>query len=71
MYKMCMYVFCEWHRSESSQLQPVSQVLSSQVTAISNTSSNFAVELTFEYSINVSNSVYAATCITVTIHCVL
>ena len=57
------------HRSTSGQ--PVSPVLSSQVTAISDTSSNFAVELTFQYSINVSNSVCAATCITMTIHCVL
>ena len=34
--------------------EPVSPVLSSQVTGVSNSSTEFAVQLTFEYSITVS-----------------
>ena len=43
----------------SVDAQPVSGVLSSQVTAISNTSSEFAVLLTFKYSIEVSSLLHS------------
>ena len=53
-------MFSGWHRSVDNQ--PVSSVLSSQVTAVSNTSSKFAVLLTFKYSIEVSCFIHVATC---------
>ena len=64
-----MFFVDHTHRSTSSQA--VSSVISSQVTAISDTSSNFAVQLIFKYSINVSNFIHPAICITVAIHCIL
>lgn len=56
-----MYIFLGlgWHRSVGTQ--PISGVLSSQVTTKSNTSSEFAVLLTFEYSVEVSSLMLSAT----------
>ena len=50
-----MHVFLCFLYDRAVDLRPVSPVLSSQVTAISNTSSEFAVLLTFKYSIEVSS----------------
>ena len=47
----------DMHRS--ANFQPVSGVLSSQVAAISNTSSQFAVWLTFKYSNEVSSFMHS------------
>ena len=47
------YVSPGWHRSVGTR--PVSGVLFSQVTATSNTSSEFAVLVAFNYSIEVSS----------------
>ena len=54
---MC-YMGC--HRSVGTQ--PVSGVLSSHVTAISDTSSEFAVLLTFKYSVEVGSLIHSVTC---------
>ena len=56
-----MHVALGFYRSVNNW--PVSQILSSQVTNTSNTSSDIAVQLTLQYSINVSSFVHATTMI--------
>ena len=53
-------IFYSFHRSANTQ--SVSQILSSQVTNTSDTSPDIAVQLTFNYSVDVSSFVHAVTC---------
>ena len=53
-------MFPRLYRSVNNR--PVSQVLSSQVTNTSDTSPDIAVQLTFNYSVDVSSFVHAVTC---------
>ena len=55
------YSIYPFHRSANTQ--PVSQVLSSQVTNTSATSPDIAVQLTFNYSVDVSLFVPVVTCL--------
>ena len=52
-----MHVIPGFYRSVNNM--PVSRILSSQVTNTSNTSSDIAVQLMLQYSINVSSFVHA------------
>ena len=53
------YMHMNYYVFRSADTQPVSGVLSSQVTAVSNSSSEYIVLLTFKYSIEVSSLLHS------------